>query len=127
MAFRKIYKDLLEKKILTTVFRPGVRDCKKYRGYCQGEIIKAKIIDKQGLDRVKVGPLFLKDLVKNIQIENIEVMPLGSLTRKDFIGSSPDVQDKKSLIYHLGLIYNLDISELSNDSLVTKIKFSYKD
>ena len=125
MAFRKIYKNLLEEEKLTTVFRPGVRDCNRFRWYCPEDIVNARVIDQQGLDRARVAPVFLVEPVKKIQVEQVEVKTLGSLSSKDFIGSSPDVYDKKSLIYHLGLIYNLDISSLLDDSPITRIQFRY--
>ncbi|MFA6995435.1 MAG: hypothetical protein WC249_03460 [Patescibacteria group bacterium] len=125
MAFRKIYKELLEKEILTTVFRPGVRVCNDFRGYCSKDVVNARVISQLGLDRAEIAPQFLASPVKKIQIEEIFSKNLGSLTADDFIGSSPDVYDKQSLIYHLGLIYNLDFSSLSDESQVTRIHFSY--
>ena len=125
MSFRRIYKNLLENETLITVFRPGVRDCKKFRGYCPMNIVNARVIDQVGLDRAKVAPEFLKKPVKKIQIEEIFAKKIGDLTKEDFVGSSPDVYDKQSLVYHLGLIYNLDITSLSPEEMVTIIRFSY--
>lgn len=127
IAFRKIYKDLIIKKKITTVFRPGKRICGDFRGYCSGEIIKIRIIEKIGADWAMLPPKFEEDFIKKIEIVNIESFPIKNLKEKDFSGSSPDVFDKKSLIHQLGIIYNLSIEELQDDSLITKITFKYID
>jgi len=126
IAFRKIYKNLLESEAITRVFRPGKRACGDFRGYCEGDIVQAKVIDQIGLDRAEVPPLFLPQPVKTIRVQSIGVVKIGELSQADFVGSSPDVYDKQSLIYHLGLIYNLALTTFSDDSLVTKINFTYE-
>jgi hypothetical protein len=50
---------------------------------------------------------------------------VASLVEADFVGSTPDVHDQVSLIFQLGLIYNLDWDYFSRESVVTKICFSY--
>ncbi len=125
MAFRKIYKDLVAGEKITTVFRPGKRLCGDFRSYCLGEKITIRIIENVGADWAKIAPQFETDFRKIIEIIDTSIMKLKDLTSKDFLGSSPDVCDKKSLIYHLGLIYNLSIDELNDESSVTKIKFQY--
>ena len=125
MAIRKIYRELVEQQKLTTVFRPGQRLCEDYRGYCQNEIITIKIVDRVGADWALLAPVFAPDFAKAVKIENITSLPLGSLTAADFAGSTPDVFDRQSLRYHLGIIYNLAPDDLGDDSLVTKICFSY--
>jgi len=125
MAFRKIYKDLLESEKITTVFRPGKRDCGDFRGYCPAQIVDAKVLDSIGADWAKVAPKFLEGFLRKIKIKSVEIKTLGALRKEDFSGSSPDVQDIESLIYHLGLIYNLEKGALKHDSVVTKITFEY--
>ena len=127
MAIRKIYKKLVEQGKLTTVFRPGKRLCGDFRGYCPGEEIKLRIIDKTGADWAMLPPEFISDFIKLIEIENIEALPLGKLESKHFVGSSPDVQSKDDLIYQLGIIYNLELENLHDEALVTRITFKYKD
>ena len=127
IAFRKIYKDLIIKNKITTVFRPGKRVCGDFRGYCPGEIVKIRIIEKTGADWAMLPPEFEKDFVKKIKMIEIKSLLLKDLKKKDFAGSSLDVFDKNSLIHHLGIIYNLPIEELQDDSLVTKITFQYID
>lgn len=125
MAFRKIYKPLVEKEILTTVFRPGQRLCNDFRGYCPGDIVKAKIITELGSDRAKLAPKFLDNPIKFIKIGSIKAIKIKDLKPSDFKGSSPDVRDKQSLKYHLGLIYNLDPASLSDEAEITRINFIY--
>ena len=71
MAFRKIYKVYLENEMVTTVFRPGKRDCHKFRGYCPKDIVNARVIEHQGLDRARLAPIFLDSPVKEILIEKV--------------------------------------------------------
>lgn len=125
MAFRRIYRMYLEQETVTVVFRPGKRLCGDYRGYHVGQIVKARVIEKLGLDRARVAPVFLQNPVKLIKIESIEIRNLGTLVAQDFLGSTPDVHDQASLIFQLGLIYNLDPMDLSGSSVVTRICFNY--
>lgn len=126
MAFRKVYKDLLEKKLVTVIFRPGRRLCGEFRSYCEGDIVTARVIKEVGLDRARVAPKFLKSPVKRIKIKNVRAILMNELSKEDFIGSYPDVYDKETLIYHLALIYNIDYESLaSNDAVVTRTEFDY--
>ncbi len=126
MAFRKIYRVFLEQETVTTVFRPGRRLCGDYRGYSVGQIVKARVIDQLGLDRTRVGPIFLPKPVKLIKMVSIETRVIGSLVADDFQGSTPDVHDQTTLVFHLGLIYNLDPQSLAGNSVVTRICFTYE-
>jgi len=125
IAFRRIYQNLLEQERLTTVFRPGGRGRKDYRGYAEGDIIKAKVLQNVGADWAGVAPEFVPDFEKRIRIISNQQKALDSLTEKDFEGSSPDVHDVESLRYHLGVIYNLSPESLNGKSFVTKIGFEY--
>ncbi len=125
MAFRRIYRKLIEREVLTTVFRPEPRACSDERGYCVGQIVQARILETPGSDTHKISPRFLDGGSKTIRIESVEVKAIGSLTRQDFQGSSPDVQDVQDLRYHLGIIYNLDPSEITESKLITRIKYSF--
>lgn len=125
MAVRKIYKELVDRHKLTTVFRPGKRVCGDFRGYCPNEKIKVRIIDKVGADWAMLPPEFVPDFAKTVEIISTETIPLGELTPEHFKGSSPDVQDKESLIYQLGIVYNLDRQSLPDDVLITRITFRY--
>ncbi|MFA6797510.1 MAG: hypothetical protein WCR40_02295 [Candidatus Paceibacterota bacterium] len=127
IAFRKIYKSLIANKEITTVFRPGKRICGDFRGYCSGEIIKIRIIEKVGADWAILPPKFEEEFIKKIEIIETKSFPIRDLQKEDFNGSSPDVFDKKSLLYQLGIIYNLSVEELQEDSLITKITFKYID
>lgn len=125
MAFRRIYRLYLENGTVTVVFRPGRRLCNDYRGYQVGQILKARVIEYLGLDRARVAPIFLTESQRLIRIEKIEARTIGSLVASDFLGSTPDVYDQASLVFQLGLIYNLDPHILSGDSVITRICFSY--
>jgi len=125
MAMRRIYKDLVEQGKMTTIFRPGKRACGDFRGYCPGEKIKVRIVDKVGADWAMLPPEFIPDFIKEVEIINIEIIPLGKIKSEHFQGSSPDVQSKESLIYQLGVIYNLDRQSLSDDILITRTTFKY--
>lgn len=125
MAFRIIYLELLRKKELTTVFRPGNRIFPNNRGYKPGEIVTVRVIEVLGNDELEIAPRFIEEKFK-IQIEAIDVVNIEALTNPDFIGSSPDVQNVMQLKYHLGLIYNKPINAFDN-SEVTRIYFKYLD
>jgi hypothetical protein len=125
IAFRKIYKDLIIKNKITTVFRPGKRICGDFRGYCPGEVIKIRVIEKTGADWAMLPPEFEQDFVKKIEMIEIKSLFIKDLKKEDFEGSSPDVFDKNSLLYHLGIIYNLPVEKLQDDNLITKITFKY--
>jgi hypothetical protein len=126
MAFRKVYKDLLEKELITVVFRPGTRLCGEFRSYCEGDIVTARVIKQVGLDRARVAPEFLKSPVKRIKIKSVRAIHINNVLNADFIGSYPDVYDKETLIYHLALIYNIDYESLASaDGLVTRTEFDY--
>jgi len=126
MAFRKIYRDLLEKGSITTVFRPEPRRCDDERGYCEGQRVKARILDVPGSDAHGIPPSFI-EFEQLIEIQSVSVKAFCSLGEADFYGSSPDVVDVNSLKYHLGLIYNLDPNDLQDNSLITRISFTYVD
>jgi len=127
MAFRAIYCDLLMEEKISVVFRPGKRICGDFRGYCPGQKVKARVIKEVGLDGAGISPEFYDEFVKIIIIEKVQEKRIGDLDEKDFRGSSPDLTNKESLKYNLGIIYNLPSSQLTDDSLVTIIKFSYKE
>lgn len=125
MAFRKIYFKLLKDKKITTVFRPQKRLCGDFRGYCQGQIVAAKIIDKVGADWAGLPPRFLPRFKQEIKITKVKTKKIKELTKQDFIGVSPDIYDQKSLQFHLGLVYNLSPDQITNGATVTKINFEY--
>lgn len=126
MAFRKIYKPLLEKGAVTTIFRPGRRLCGDYRGYCSDQEVTIKIIDKTGADWAMLPPKFVEDFSKIVVIKEVHVKTLGELTEEDFSGATEDIRDVNSLKYHLGVIYNLSHDEITDDFVVTKTIFEYK-
>lgn len=125
IAFRKIYKDLIKEKKITTVFRPAARLCGDFRGYCEGQIVTVGIIDKVGADWGALPPVFLDESFGKIKITSAEARQIKELTSDDFIGSSPDVQDTTTLKFHLGIIYNLSPEQVTDDSVVTRIQFEY--
>jgi hypothetical protein len=124
IGFRKIYEDLVYNHEITTIFRPGERTCNLNKGFCEGETINIKILDKIGADWAMLAPKTIP-IDKKVLILKAENKKIGELTQDDFIGSSPDVHDKQSLIYNLGVIYNLPPSELTDDSIVTRTTFRY--
>ena len=122
MAFRSRYRDLLVQRALTTVFRPGDRIYPNWRGYCEGEIVTARIIRMPGSDERGVPPEF-DDLRIPIRIRAISVSAIEVLGRDAFSGSSPDVHDRASLAAHLHDIYGRPIAAFGNQ--VTRIAFAY--
>ena len=122
MAFRWRYRDLLLKRALTTVFRPGDRTYPNWRGYCEGETVTARIIRMPGSDERGVPPQF-DDLRIPIRIRAISVSSIDALGHEAFSGSSPDVHDRASLAEHLRHIYGRPISAFDNQ--VTRIAFAY--
>lgn len=125
IAFRKVYKDLVKMKRITTVFRPTARLCGDFRGYCKDQIVTIGIIDKVGADWGGLPPVFLDEAFGKIKITEIEAKKIKDLTIDDFLNSSPDVQNTETLKYHLGLIYNLSQEDINDESMVTKIQFEY--
>lgn len=127
MAFRKIERSLLERGKISTVFRPGQRVCGTYRSYCPGQNAHAKILDRIGADWAMIAPSFIKGFSKKITIKTVEIKKIRALRPSDFKGAAPAILDKRSLIYYLGIIYNLSEDELAPDSLITKITFTYDE
>lgn len=124
IGFRKIYADLVRDHKITTIFRPGERTCNLNKGFCEGEIINIKIIDKVGADWAKLPPE-TTSIDRRALILTATNKKIGEITNDDFSGSSPDVFDKQSLVYNLGITYNLPQSELSDDSVITRTTFVY--
>lgn len=124
IGFRKIYSDLVRDQKITTIFRPGERTCNLDKGFCEGETINIKIIDKVGADWAKLPPETISFNRKALILTAIN-KKIGELNSLDFRGASPDIFDKQSLIYNLGVTYNLPPSELTDDSIITKTTFTY--
>ncbi len=119
MAFRMRYQQLLLARKITTVFRPGNRIYPNWRGYLEGETVNARVIKRPGSDALGIAPVF-NALRLPIRILALAVKPVGALTARDFIGSSPDVCDVPSLVAHLGEIYGEEVGQ------VTRIHFRYE-
>lgn len=126
IAFRKIYRGLLEQEKITVIFRPGKRFCGDFRGYCEEQEATVRVIDSAGADWAMVPPKFVPDFSKNVIITEVETKTLGELVEADFKGSSPDIHDKESLKYNLGIIYNIDDKEFTDDFVITKTRFVYQ-
>ena len=124
IGFRKVYSKLVNDKKVTTIFRPGERLCGINKGFCEDEILNIRIIDKVGADLAQLKPQIVPSDAK-VRVTNTKVTKLAMLTPEDFIGSTPDVYDKQSLIYNLGIIYNIDISEFTDDFVITRTTFTY--
>lgn len=122
IAFRKQYQDLVTKKLLTTVFRPGNRVYPKWRGYKQGEIVTVRVIEQKGCDKKGVPPVFNQIKIP-VRIKRILVQDIHTLDQHDFSGSSPDVCDISSLKKHLHYIYGKKTEHFNQQ--VTKIDLEY--
>jgi hypothetical protein len=122
MAFRKQYQPLLEARTLTTVFRPGDRRYPAWRGYAEGETVTARVIERPGCDVRGVAPVF-NGFRALLAIREVVLRPVEALEAGDFEGSSPDVQDKLSLLAHLVAIYARPIGAYGG--VVTRIRFDY--
>lgn len=125
MAFRKIYRELLEEKKITTIFRPEKRLCEDFRGYCEKQEVYIRLLDRVGADWAGVAPKFVDGFEMKVVIKTVEVKKISELTQGDFSGSSPDIFDAESLKYHLGVVYNLDPSQLSGETVITRTTFEY--
>lgn len=125
MAFRKVYKGLLEEKKVTTIFRPGRRACGDYRGYCPDQTVTLKVLDKVGADWAMLPPEFLDGFSREVVVTGVEIKKLKDLTDSDYEGATPEIRDRESLVYNLGIIYNLPCEEFTDDFLVTKTTFAY--
>ncbi len=122
MAFRKPYAELVLDGKLTTVFRPGHRLAGDERGYRPNQMVMARIIDRPGLDWACIEPAFVPEVTRCLRIDQVYVKAVADLELSDFVGSSPDIHDQQSLLYHLGVVYNLSPNEIEE---VTVIKFSF--
>ena len=125
ITFRKIYTPLVKARTVTTIFRPGRRLCKDPKGYCKGETVTLRIVEKVGADWANVPGQLRDDVGERVEILDVVCVPLGSLSSADFSGSTPDVFDQQSLRYHLGTLYNLSPDELDKETPVTKTTFRY--
>jgi len=124
IGFRKIYSDLVREQKITTIFRPGERLCNLNKGFCEGEIVNIKIIEKVGADWATLPPETSTFNQKALILSTVN-KEIGAFTKADFVGASPDIFDKQSLIYNLGVVYNLPPSELTDDCIITKTTFMY--
>jgi hypothetical protein len=124
MAFRKLYEPLLLSREIATVFRPGNRVHPNRRGYIVGETVTARVIERRGCDRLGVPPLF-NEIRVPIRITQLTVCFIDCVKEADFLGSSPDVFDRRSLIDHLLWIYREPIDSFNRT--VTRIGFRYLD
>lgn len=124
IAFREEYEELVKKEELKTIFRPGNRIYPNWRGYIQGEIVTARIIEQIGNDDLFIPPKF-KEFKKKVKINKISLIQINQLNEKDFENSSEDVKSINDLKIHLNKIYKKDISEY--DNLITKIELEYID
>lgn len=127
MAVRMIYWPLVEKKEIFTFFRPGVRLAINYRGYCEQQEITLRCIDRLGYDQLNLAPELSKTKKSEATVYKIYSKRIKDLNEKDFLGSSPDVKSIIDLKFHLGLIYNLSLDDLNDDSHVTIVKIKYKN
>lgn len=122
IGFRMVYRDLVLSRSLTTIFRPDNPKYKKLYG--AGSVIEGRIIVQPGIARNKIEPKFTNDRIK-LRVKSIKRLALKDLKPDDFIGSSPDVQNVLSLIYHLGMIYNIPASDFKPETKIIKIELEY--
>ncbi|MFT5924364.1 MAG: hypothetical protein ACI9LE_001363 [Paraglaciecola sp.] len=122
MAFRKTYETLLVEQQLTTIFRPGNRLYPNYRGYKYQEVVMVRIIEMPGCDKREIAPVF-SDMKIPVKINDIRTIDISELTKADFHGSSPDVQNLEQLLVHLEEIYDSPIESYENT--VTRIQIQY--
>ena len=123
--FRRIYRDLLEDKSITTVFRPGNRLNGHPKGLRLGETVTLRIIEGVGADWAGLTARLDPSFALKAKVVSIEAKTLRELEKSDFEGSSPDIQSMESLKYYLGVIYNLSKAELGSDAVVTITRFVY--
>ena len=122
MAVRAPYWELVERRALTTVFRPGDRSSGSFRSYHPGQHITVRKLMHVGADWINLPPMFAPEARVAARIVTQIHLPIEVLKPEHFEGSSPDVIDLQSLLYHLGVIYNLPLSEITS---VTRTTFEY--
>lgn len=83
MAFRENEKCCLDEDNIV-VYRPGNRMYPETRWYKDGEVIKARVIDKVWDDSKWLPPVF-SDEVKLIKIQTVEILDLDSLENKEHV------------------------------------------
>lgn len=122
IGFRKVYSELVFANSLTTVFR---LNRSKYKDlYCCGRIVEGRIITEPGNSRLNIEPVYESKPIYLIA-KSVTLVALEELKPADFVGSSPDVQDIRGLIYHLGLIYNRSTKEFTPQTKVIRIELEY--
>lgn len=122
LGFRMVYRGLVLSSSLTTVFRPG--RAKYEELFKPGKVVKGKIIRLPGNPEQRRNPVFTADEI-TLKIKSLKKILLKHLRPVDFFGSSPDVKDTDSLIYHLGLIYNQPVGSFNPDTIIIRIEFEY--
>jgi len=112
---------------LTTIFRPEERLLSKghEKALGVGEEVRIRIIDKVGADWAKVYGILLPEPNVPVVITSVKVKPFGAIEPIDFVGSTPDVQDRESLKIQLGYIYNFASEELCSNLWITRTTFQY--
>ena len=123
--FRRIYRDLLKHKGITTVFRPGIRLNGHPKGLRLGETVTLRIIEDVGADWANLAAKLDPTFILKAKVVSVKTKTFGELEKSDFEGSSPDVQSVESLRYHLGIIYNLSAEKLGPSAIVTITRFEY--
>ena len=126
ITFRQCYLDEVLAHRVTTIFRPGKRLCGDSKGYCKGQMVTVRVVEKVGADWANVPGLLRDDVAEKAEIiEDPVCMLLGSLTDADFVGSTPDIHDQQSLKYHLGVVYNLAPDQIDEKTRVTRTTYRY--
>lgn len=122
IAFRKIYQKLFMEGEIKVIFRPGIRMCGDLKGYCEGDKPKVRVIDQPGADWMDIPPTFIDKDFGKILIKKVETKKIKDFKDSDFIGSTPDVNNKEALKFHLGLVYNISADKLTDDDFVTRME-----
>ena len=121
LSERKVFQELIESEKLKIVFRPGNRIFPNPKGYKVNEIVTIRIVTKPGDDELNRPPIF-NNFKKRVRIKNITVKDINELDDDDFISSYPTINNTDLLKYHLGLIYNLSPSDITE---ISKIELEY--
>ncbi len=123
--FRKIYSDLVQAQKVTTIFRPGKREEGDLKGFSIGETLRIRIIDKVGVEWAGIFGQVCPDFEMRVRVLSVKSCSIDELASEDFDGSTPEIRTAESLLYNLGLLYNLSPCEMNLKSIITKTTFEY--
>ncbi len=121
--FREQYLEQIKEKKLKTAVRPGNRTYPNPKWVNKEEIVKIRILKKNGNDLLNIAPEFNGYETRAV-ITNLEVKTIQEVNNTDLVNCSSDCLTLKDMKEHLKNIYG---REFNDNEQVTILKFDYLD